>query len=60
MFRWLAAVRLAQQPLSGTRSDTRADDTLADALRQAGDPVLPPAARNLLGDLAEQVTGRIP
>ena len=58
------AVRQAQRLLerSGARSRLRTviDDTLADALRQAGDPVLPPAARNLLGDLAEQVTGRIP
>ncbi len=58
------AVRQAQRLLerSGARSRLRTviDDTLADALCQAGDPVLPPAARNLLGDLAEQVTGRIP
>ncbi|GAA1962773.1 polyprenyl synthetase family protein [Microbacterium aquimaris] len=58
------AVRQAQRLLerSGAPQRLRSviDDTLADALRQAGDPALPTAAEHLLGDLAEQVKERIP
>ncbi|MDZ8172174.1 polyprenyl synthetase family protein [Microbacterium xanthum] len=58
------AVRQAQRLLesSGARQRLRTviDDTLADAVRHAGDPTLPPAVENLLGDLAEQVRERIP